>query len=149
MIYSDSAKYAVLACTELAARRDDSPVQIGRIAASTGISHHYLAKVVQSLVKAGILISTRGRGGGVHFACSPSQLSIIKVVKAIDGQHALEDCIFGLGSCGGIRNCPTHPLWGPIREQIIAFMRDTTIADLASRQRSGPVREMSPRNGQK
>jgi Rrf2 family protein len=147
MIYSDSAKYAVLACTELAARRDDRPVQIGRIATSIGISHHYLAKVVQSLVKAGILSSTRGRGGGIQFTGSPSQLGIIEVVKAIDGQHALEDCIFRLCSCDGIRNCPIHPIWGPIREQIIAFLRDTTIADLASRQRSGPVREMSPRNG--
>ena len=147
MIYSDSAKYAVLACMELAARPDDRPVQIGQIAASIGISHHYLAKVVQSLVKAGILNSTRGRGGGIRFACSPSQLSIMEVVKAIDGQHALEDCIFGLATCDGIRHCPTHPMWGPIREQIIAFLRDTTIADLASRQRSGSVREISPRNG--
>jgi Rrf2 family iron-sulfur cluster assembly transcriptional regulator len=147
MIYSDSAKYAVLACTELATRRDDRPIQIEQIAASTGISHHYLAKVVQSLVKAGILNSTRGRGGGIQFTCSPSQLSIIKVVKAIDGQHALQDCTFGLGNCDGIQNCPTHPIWDPIRKQIIAFLRDTTIADLASRQQNEFVQEISPRNG--
>ena len=139
MIYSESAKYAVLACIELAAQRDDRPVETGRIAASTGISRHYLAKVIQNLVKAGILNSTRGRGGGISFACSPSELTIMKVVKTIDGPHALEACIFGLGNCDGVRNCPTHPAWDPIRVQIISFLRDTTIADLASRQCGGPL----------
>ena len=132
MIYSRSAKCAVLACMELAARRVDRPVRIDQIAASIGISRHFLAKLVQSLVRAEVLISKKGRGGGIQFARSPSQLSVMQVVRAIDGPQVLQDCIFGLDGCDGTRDCAVHPLWGPIREQIVTFLLDTTIAGLAS-----------------
>ena len=130
MIYSTSAKYAVLACIELAARRDLRPVQVGQIAEAAAISRHFLAKLVQALVRADVLTSTKGRGGGVQFARSPSQVTIGEIVEIIDGRHALQDCMFGLESCDGSRGCAIHPAWGPVRDQIVGFLENTTIADL-------------------
>ena len=130
MIYSTSAKYAVLACIELAARRDQKPVRVGQIAEATGISRHFLPKLVQVLVKAGVLASTKGRGGGIQFARSPSQVTISEIVEIIDGRLVLQDCMFGLTGCDGSRGCAIHPAWGPIRDQIIGFLENTTIADL-------------------
>ena len=131
MIYSTSTKYAVMALIELAVRQDEQPVQVKKISDSTGIPRYFLAKLVQTLVKADILNSTKGRGGGLQFALSPSQVTIADVIKAIDGQRALQNCIFGLQSCNGDRNCSIHPMWGSIRAQIISFLANTTIADLA------------------
>lgn len=131
MIYSTSTKYAVMALIELASRRPGRPVQIKEISESTGIPHFFLAKLVQTLVKAGMLSSSKGRGGGVGFAKPPSDITLAEVVKAIDGPEALRSCIFGLQSCDGTRNCPLHPAWGPIRDQILSFLKTTTIADLA------------------
>jgi Rrf2 family protein len=137
MIYSTSTKYAVMALIELATRQDDRPVQIKEISETTGIPRHFLAKLVQTLVKADILSSSKGRGGGLRFARPPSQISLAEVVRAIDGEGALQSCIFGLQRCDGTRNCPIHPMWGPIREQIISFLENTTVADLAANMRSG------------
>ena len=132
MTYSTSSKYAVMALIELAAHRDDRPVQIRAISESTGIPRYFLAKLVQTLVKAGILDSTKGRGGGIRFALPASQVSIVDVVKAIDGHQALKDCMFGIQACDGTRGCPIRSKWEPIRKQIINFLENTTVADLAS-----------------
>ena len=130
MIYSTSTKYAVIALIELANRQDEQPVQVKEISEATNIPRYFLAKLVQTLVKAGILKSTKGRGGGLQFALPCSQVTIADVVKAIDGQRALQNCIFGLQSCNGDRGCPMHSMWGPIRAQIISFLENTTVADL-------------------
>jgi len=135
MIYSTSTKYAVIALIELAVRQNDRPVQIREISASTGIPHHFLAKLIQTLVKAGILSSAKGRGGGLKFVRSPEELTIAEVVRAIDGQQAFQSCIFGLQSCDGTKNCPIHPVWCRIRDQIINFLENTTVADLAFKMR--------------
>jgi Rrf2 family protein len=135
MIYSTSTKYAVMALIELAVRQNDRPVQVREISKSTGIPHHFLAKLIQTLVKAGILSSTKGRGGGLKFVRSPEEVTIAEVVKAIDGQQVFQSCIFGLQNCDGTKNCPMHSVWGPIREQILKFLQKTTVADLASKMR--------------
>jgi len=132
MIYSTSSKYAVMALIFLAVHQNDRPVQIREISESTGIPRHFLAKLVQTLVKAGILSSTKGRGGGIKFVRSPKEITIAEVVRVIDGQQAFQNCIFGLQSCDGTRNCPIHPMWGPTRDKIIDFLENTTVAELAS-----------------
>ena len=133
MIYSTSTKYAVMALIELAIRQNDRPVQIREISESTGIPYHFLAKLVQILVKAGILSSIKGRGGGLKFVRSPEDITLAEVVKTIDGQQVFQSCIFGLQNCDGTRNCPIHSVWGPIRDQIINFLENTTVADLGSK----------------
>lgn len=136
MTYTKSAKYAIMALIELAVHQADRPVQIGEISETTGIPHYFLAKLVQTLVKVGILNSTKGRGGGIQFATSPSEISVADVVEVIDGPQALQDCIFGLQTCDGTRDCPIRLMWKPIRVQITNFLENTTIADLASERRS-------------
>jgi Rrf2 family protein len=135
MLYSTSTKYAVMALMELAYRDAEKPVQIRDISESSGVPQHFLAKLVQTLVKAGILTSVKGRGGGVLFALPPAKVSLYDVVKAIDGPRALQNCIFGLDACEGERNCPIHSVWGPIRNQVMEFLQNTTVADLGSKLR--------------
>jgi len=130
MIYSTSVKYAVIALIELAVRQNGQPVQVREISEATNTPRHFLAKLVQTLVRAGILDSTKGRGGGLSFALPPSQVTIADVVKAIDGKQALQKCIFGLQNCDGSRSCSMHPMWGSLRTQIINFLENTTVADL-------------------
>ena len=88
------------------------------------------------LVKAGVLNSIKGRGGGLKFTRDPSQILLSDIIRAVDGQQALQNCMFGLQFCDGTRNCPLHPLWGPIREQILDFLETTSIADLADKVKS-------------
>jgi Rrf2 family protein len=131
MIYSTTTKYAIMALIDLASRSGQR-AQIKDLSQSAGIPRQFLGKIVQTLVKAGILSSSKGRGGGVRFATDPGEVNLATIVRIIDGQQALLNCMFGLQLCDGTRNCPIHHMWGPIRNQIMDFLESTTLADLAN-----------------
>ena len=131
MIYSTTTKYAIMALIDLASRQEQR-AQIKDLSRSTGIPRQFLGKIVQTLVKAGVLSSSKGRGGGIGFATDPKQVGLASIVRIIDGNNALMNCMFGLQLCDGTRNCPIHRMWGPIRDQIMDFLENTTIADLSS-----------------
>jgi Rrf2 family protein len=120
-----------MALIELATRDGGGPVQIKEISEAAEVPRQFLAKIIQVLVKARILQSSKGRGGGIRFARPASEIMIAEIVRAVDGNHALQNCIFGLRSCDGTRNCPIHPSWGPIRDQVLGFLEGTSLADLA------------------
>ena len=96
MIYSTTSTYAVMALVELAIRGPGQSMHVRELSESTGISCHFLAKIIRTLVRAGILDSMKGKKGGIHFARSPAEISVAEVVKAIEGKQALHGCLFGL-----------------------------------------------------
>jgi len=130
MIYSLSAKYALLALIKLAST-ESSPVLIKDLAESTGVPYHYLSKVMQTLVKRGIIRSTRGRRGGLSLSKPPDRLFIGEVVEAVDGSNALDSCLFGAAKCGRTDHCSFHPAWEPVRKDILNFLEKTSIGDLS------------------
>jgi len=134
MLTTDSAKYAVRALANMAAREDLlRPVSAAEIAANEDLPQYYLAKVMQDLVRARILKSTRGRGGGFVLAAAPEATKVIKVLKAVEDMEAFEhDCILGLSNCSDTAPCPMHDMWGPVREDLLKTLRAMTVADLAS-----------------
>jgi Rrf2 family protein len=119
-----------MALVNLASRQGQC-AQIRDLSDATGIPRHFLGKIVQTLVKAGVLSSIKGRGGGIKFAMDPAEVNIAEIIRIIDGNQALLNCMFGLQLCDGTRNCPIHHMWGPIRTQIMDFLEMTTLADLA------------------
>lgn len=133
MLYSMASTYAVMALIELAARRQGRPVHVRELSDSTGIPCDFLAKLIRTLVKAGILNSAKGKKGGIQFARPPSAISIAEVVRAIEGKQALWRCLFSLHPCDQYRNCPLYPKWGFIRNQIMDFLENTSISELASK----------------
>ena len=136
MIYSTATKYGVLALIELAARDVNRPIPVRELAESAGIPRHFLAKIVQNLVKAGFLRTKRGRKGGVEFARKPSRITLAQVTRAVDGPQAFHKCIFALQPCDGSRDCPLHDRWNSLRCHIMTFVENTSISDLASSKRS-------------
>jgi len=134
MLTTDSAKYAVRALANMAAREDLlRPVSAAEIAANEELPQYYLAKVMQDLVRARILKSTRGRGGGFILAAAPEATHVIKVLQAVENMEAFEhDCILGLSACSDTAPCPMHDMWGPVRADLLQTLRTMTVADLAA-----------------
>ena len=133
MLYSLTTKYAVIALVELARQSSDSPVLVKNLAAKREIPAAFLAKLVPPLVRAGILSSTRGKNGGISFARSPYQTSLADVVRTIEGDNWFRECVFELSPCDGRLDCPLHSVWDPVRDQIIAFLEQTTIGTVADK----------------
>ncbi|MBX9680463.1 MAG: Rrf2 family transcriptional regulator [Gemmataceae bacterium] len=105
-MFSQTVEYALRAVVHLAS---DSPAAktTEEIARATLVPQAYLAKVLQSLVQAGVLRSQRGIGGGIALAKTPSELTILEVVNAVDPIRRIKTCPLGLPTHGSTL-CPLH-----------------------------------------
>jgi Rrf2 family protein len=80
-----AAAYGVYATLHIAQSDKDGPIQGRIIAKSCGIPVEYLLKILQQLVRAQVLLSERGRGGGFLLRRTPAQTSLLDIVEAIEG----------------------------------------------------------------
>ena len=127
---SRTAEYALRALVYLAAVQGEQPSQtVEQIAAGTRIPVGYLAKVLQSLTRAGLLTSQRGLGGGFRLAKPATQMTIYEVVQAVDAVPRIRECPLGLEMHAG-NLCPLHARLDAAMAQAEQAFKDTTLADL-------------------
>src|SRR5205823_9851038 len=88
---SKKADYGLIALKHLAQHSDES-VSAREIAAHYHIPAELLAKVLQKLVRKGLLISQQGMNGGYVLARDPAAISIVDVVEALEGPIAMTPC---------------------------------------------------------
>ena len=141
---SKKTDYALMAMKHLALQ---SAASGGAGAASAReIAEHYdipielLAKVLQRLVRRGLLASQQGTRGGYQLARLPSQISVADVIQAIDGPVTVTACSTEEGTCDQFSKCNVRdPLW-KLRERILAALGECTIAELAADPPVAPTR---------
>ncbi len=99
-MFSQTVEYALRAVAFLAgeapAARTTDP-----IAAATRVPKPYLSKVLQQLVREGVVQSQRGVGGGMSLVKAPAELTILEVVNAVEPIARIRQCPFGLRSASG------------------------------------------------
>ena len=139
MIFSSAAEYAIRGLSELALRTPggaagERPVLLDDLVAGTSLPRDFLAKLFQKLVKAGILRSARGRGGGFALARAPHEITLMQICDAVDEERrqSLDRCVVGLAACNDAMACPQHDLYKPIRQRLRDYLNTTTLADLAA-----------------
>ena len=131
MIYSQACSYAIRGLTYLAAVRPEGYILIDELCEASGLPRHFVAKIFQDLVKKGLLISAKGRGGGFALARPAEQVRLNDIVNAIDGESPVKQCIVGMAVCDDATACPQHDYWKKIREEITEFLETTTLADMS------------------
>jgi len=136
MIFSSSTEYAIRGLSDLAGRSVTGCVMLDDLVKGTDLPRDFLAKIFQKLVHAGILRSSKGRGGGFTLARPSHEITIMHVVEAIDGPQPLDRCVVGLEKCNDQMPCPQHDLYKPIRQRLKDYLQTTTLADLASSLRA-------------
>ncbi|MCC6587932.1 MAG: Rrf2 family transcriptional regulator [Bryobacterales bacterium] len=132
MIYSRSAEYAIRAFVYLAQVEQGKFVMAKQIAADTEIPGHFLAKILQQLARKGFLKSSKGPTGGFSMKRSPDEVSLFDVVEAVDGTTDYERCIGGQAECNDQAPCGLHESWKRLRGDIVKYLEETSIADVAS-----------------
>lgn len=132
MIYSNACEYGIRAATHLAARYEEGGlVKLRDIVEVEDIPAPFLSQILQRLVGAGLLRSTRGPTGGYGLSRPPSKITLHDIKAAVDGVGDLEQCAVGLGACSDRMPCPLHNSWQPIRQQIRVYLRETTLEQMA------------------
>ena len=136
MIFSNTTEYAIRGLAELAGRSNGSTMLLDQLVAGTTLPRDFMAKIFQRLVKAKLLTSAKGRGGGFALARPAHQITLMDIVEAIEGPKPLDGCVVGLERCNDDMPCPQHDLYKPIRQRLKDYMNTTTLADLASSLKS-------------
>jgi len=130
---SKKADYALMAMKHLALRGDRGSSSAREIAALYDIPIELMAKVLQRLVRRGLLASHQGTRGGYQLARTPTQISVADVIHAIDGPVTVIACSSDGGEqCEQFAKCNVRdPLW-KVRERILSALGECTIAELAA-----------------
>lgn len=136
MILSQTALYALKAAVYLAESSDgDTPVRVDDIADELGVPRNYLSKILHGLTREGVLVSTRGPGGGFRLADRPDVVSLATVVRPFDDFGRDPGCVMGRERCTDTDPCNAHTRWKEVFAGVRDFFEETTLGDL-TRDRS-------------
>lgn len=130
MIFSRPCQYAIQAMTSLAVTPGGA-AHAEKIAQDQGIPRPVLSKVLQDLVRKGLLESRRGPGGGFTLSRRPELITLRDIVAAIDGLDQFYTCVAGLPACSDETPCPLHNMWREMRVGLMETFETTTLQDLA------------------
>jgi Rrf2 family protein len=129
---SKKADYALMAVRHLALKSGPSSASAREIAEQYDIPIELMAKVLQRLVRVGLLISTQGTRGGYTLSRPSVTISLADVIEAIDGPFTVTACSSEKNDCEQYSKCSIRdPLW-QIRERIAATLGTVTIAEMAA-----------------
>jgi Rrf2 family protein len=139
-VISQTVEYALRAVAYLAQQSPEGRTT-EEIAEVTRVPRAYLSKVLQALVRGGVVHSQRGIGGGMTLTRLPSELTILEVVNAVDPIQRIRSCPLGLAS-HGVHLCPLHRrLDNALALVEEAFGRSTLAEILAEPSPSTPLCE--------
>ena len=129
---SKKADYALMAMKHLAQKGGTCSTSAREIAEQYDIPIELMAKVLQRLVRTGLLLSTQGTRGGYTLSRPSASISVADVIQAIDGPLTVTACSTENSGCDQYSKCSIRdPLW-QIRERIVAALDTVTIAEMAN-----------------
>ncbi len=132
-MFSKACEYAIRASIFIAGKSlGDERTYLNEIAAEIESPVSFTSKILQKLVKSGLITSVRGQGGG--FSMSNEQMAghtVADIVHAIGDDSIFTGCGLGLKYCSPEKPCPIHRDFEAIRNGLRQLMETTTIKELA------------------
>lgn len=125
---SQTVEYALRAIVTIA-QHEGLPCTALQISKITQVPAPYLSKLMQGLVRAGIVNSQRGLHGGFVLTKAPAELTIWDVIDAVEPFQRIHGCPLDIQSHGSIL-CPLHRRLDAAMATVEEQFRATTIADI-------------------
>ncbi|WP_161890173.1 RrF2 family transcriptional regulator [Pontibacter russatus] len=135
---SKTTEYALRAVVYVA-MHDTQGVKVGikEIAKELELPAHFMGKILQDLVRKGVISSVKGPGGGFFLHRPASDINLLEVVQVIDGLEAFRRCGMGMKQCSDTHPCPLHNDIKAYRDQMLKVFSTKTIQDLVDGISSG------------
>jgi Rrf2 family protein len=132
---SNSCRYGIRAIIYIASQpADNGKTGIRQISRDLNLPTPFLAKILQQLAKQKILDSSKGPHGGFSLLKDPKKITLLDIVKIIDGEDILTNCLIHNGTCKQVDSqkdlCPVHDDYENIRSGLINLFSNNTIYDL-------------------
>ena len=131
MLISTKGRYALRILIDMAEHQSDSYIPLKDVAARQEISEKYLETIVKLLVKDGILVGLRGKGGGYRLTKSPDQYTVGSILRLTEESLAPVSCLSqNAKACPRMADCRTRSRWNGLDKLINEYLDSYTIADL-------------------
>ena len=136
---SKKSDYALISMKHLATRPDGGASSSAReISESYDIPLELLAKVLQRLVRARLLVSVQGTRGGYRLGRSAQLISVADVIQAVDGPVTVTACSEDDHNCDQYTKCSIRdPLW-KIKNRILESLNTVSVAEMAADMEAPP-----------
>ena len=131
ILFSRQCEYALQAILYLALEQENKRTSIKELADRLDLPYHFVAKILQALRRKGLLISVKGSSGGFALGMPADEISLFRIVDAIDGPALVQDCVLGFPECTRDTPCSLHKKWTEIREQIYNTLAAKNVGEMA------------------
>ena len=128
--------YGVRALVDLATQTDSRPIRATEISSRAAIPQPYLAQVLNSLGKGGLIRSQRGPQGGHALAMEPEDIRLSLVMACLGSTETLVGCLDDPSRCVHVPGCAQREVWQAVDTAVFSILDSTTVADLVERTRA-------------
>jgi Rrf2 family transcriptional regulator, iron-sulfur cluster assembly transcription factor len=144
MFLSKSFGYALRGVLYVAlVDKENRKVQLDEIAEKLSIPRYFLAKIMKTMVKEGILQSTKGPYGGFALSGNTLNTKLLQLVSITDGVEQFNTCVLSLRKCNSKNPCPLHYQMLKLRDDMLAQFSKTTIGDLLNTENPDFVKSIA------
>ncbi len=136
-----AADYATRVMIHLAGLPPGTRVSRSELSTSAECPEQFLCKVLQSLTRAGLIVSHRGNTGGFELEERHRNASLLDVVQAIEGPIHLNVCLNHDHGCFRQTWCPAHGVWAEAQRALSDVLGKATVSEMAQTlsSRGGPM----------
>ena len=129
MNLSHTAQYAIRVISYMALKKR-ALYSASDLIKELKISDKYLRRILTTLSNNDIIKSVQGRYGGFGLYKDLEEISLFDIVKAVDNIEKYFGCVLGFDECSDENPCALHTKWIPLREELLAFLENTNMADV-------------------
>lgn len=128
-----ASDYAIRALIHMARKPIGTTFMRSELAQECDIPDSFLGKILQNLAKSEILSSERGKKGGFKIARNLDEITVYGIISAIEGDIALNKCIFDEDFCSIVHSCTAHVMWTEIQDRMVEMLKSYSLANLAEK----------------
>lgn len=126
------SRYGLRAMTYIAENANGQPLALKQIAEGLNLSEPYLEQLLRLLKADGSLLSMRGAQGGYLLAEPPEDITVGRMLVALEGSLSLSDCVDTEGCVDG--GCPTRTVIAKISQSVKDTVERMTLADMIAEE---------------
>jgi len=130
MQLSKTFDYAIRSLVHLATLPPAEAADLRAISVRQSVPVSYLAKVMRSLVRGGLVTSTLGRDGGYTLRKDPAQITLLQIYEVMEGELRLVECMDNESNCVFSGGCTQANVWKRLTLAVEGIFKETTLADL-------------------
>lgn len=140
MKFGVGVDYCLKALIMLAERYPSNhPWRVEELAETQRIPENYLRRLLIELKRGGLVSSQKGPNGGYILARSPARITMLDVVRIIEGDYVPVECLEEHGAGGLCQRgdgCTMREVWTEVRDSVNAILNRTTLQALSERRKT-------------